>query len=131
MKELKSLTTFESACKIEGLDPKKVIPDFSNYPKKHRTAMIAHAKIVIMIDCANRLANNDKVWIANYDDPNQDKWEPRFYKPKGSSGFRFHDCDGWDSGSHVGSRLCFFSYDTMKYMVENKHYMKLFNEYAL
>lgn len=58
MKNYKDLKTFEDACKVEGLDPKLVLPDFSCYPEKDRESMIAHAKIVIIVKAANKLSND-------------------------------------------------------------------------
>lgn len=47
MKNYKDLKTFEDACKVLALDPKKVIPDFSCYPEQDRKSMAAHAKIIV------------------------------------------------------------------------------------
>src|SRR4051812_49335691 len=38
---------------------------------------------------------NGAAWIPDYDNPNQVKYEPRFWG--GSSGFRFDDYDDWNS----------------------------------
>ncbi|WP_407266867.1 hypothetical protein [Tenacibaculum maritimum] len=58
MKNFRDLKTFEDACKVEKLDPKTVIPDFSCYPEVDRKSMEAHAKLVIIVRAANRLAND-------------------------------------------------------------------------
>jgi hypothetical protein len=130
MKSLNQLKTFEGACKVEGLDPKTVIPNFSNFLKKDQASMIAHAKLVIIVRAANRLANGGEEWIPDFDNPNQYKYEAWLYKEKrGSSGFRFHGFGYWDSGSYVGSRLCFISRDVAEYVVTN--FNKLYNEYFL
>jgi hypothetical protein len=128
MEQLKKLT-FEEACKIEKIDPKKVKPDFSFLPVKERKAMVAISKIVIMVKAANRIANNGKAWKANHKN-NEVKFEPRWYMG-GSSGFRYRDCDGWHSRSLVGSRLCFKTYEAMTALTSNKHYVKLWNEWAV
>lgn len=47
---------------------------------------------------------NPKGWVADFDNTDQVKYEPRFVG--GSSGFRFHGCDHWRTFSYVGSRLC-------------------------
>ena len=98
------LSSFEDACKIEGLDPKKVIPDFSCYPEQHRESMESHARIVIIVAAANRVSNEGNPWFPDFDDRSQPKYEVWF--KKSSSGFRFHDCDRWFTFSFVGSRLC-------------------------
>jgi hypothetical protein len=128
MEQLKKLKTFESACKIEGVDPKKVLPDFSSYPSQHRKSMIAHAKLVIIVAAANRLANDGKTWKPDFDNVNQDKSEIWFYK-RGSSGFRYLGCADWATYSSVGSRLCFVSSDVAEYV--GKKFIKLYNEYLL
>jgi len=61
---MKKIKTFEDACKIEGLDPKKVIPDFSCYPEADRKAAESTAKLMIVIKAANRVVNNGKEFIA-------------------------------------------------------------------
>lgn len=127
MEKLKQLKTFEAACKIESLDPKKVIPDFSGFPKKDRKSMIAHAKLVIIVRAANRLANDGKEWVPDFDNLNQYKYEIWFKKY--SSGFRFYVRAYWFSDSSVGSRLCFISSEVAEYI--GKKFIKLYNEYLL
>ena len=127
MEKLKQLKTFESACKIEGLDPKKVLHTFSGFPRKDRKSMIAHSKLVIIVRAANRLANDGKEWKPDFDNADQAKYEAWFYK--GSSGFRFYDGDRWFSYSLVGSRLCFISKEVAEHTA--KKFIKLYNEYLL
>ncbi len=43
------IKTFEDACKSLGLNPKKIIPDFSVYPKKHQKGMIAHSRTEVRV----------------------------------------------------------------------------------
>jgi hypothetical protein len=127
---LKQLTTFEVACSVEGLEAKKVLPDFSSYPKKDRKAMIAHAKLVIIARAANRIANGGKEWKPDFSNHSQWKYTAYFFHPEGgSSGFRFDDCGGWNSSSSVGSRLCFISREVAEHV--GKTFIKLYNEYFL
>lgn len=121
------LKTFEDACQIEKVDPKKVIPDFKLFPVKDRKAMIAHAKLVIIAKAANRLANNGKPWKADFAKPDQWKYAPWFYMESGSSSFQCSDCANWYSHTTVGSRLCFLSSDLAKYVGET--FIKLYNDY--
>lgn len=125
---LKQLTSFNAACKVEGLDPKKVVPDFSGFPSEDRNAMVAHAKLVIITKAANRIANGGKPWKANFADHKQWKYTAWYYHPEeGSPGFRF-DVDGsWYSCSAVGSRLCFFSGAVAKHV--GTTFIGLVNEY--
>lgn len=123
---MKSIKTFQDACKAEGLDPKKVIPDFSLFPEKSRKAMIAHAKLIIIVMAVNRLANNGKEWIPDWNNTSGYKWYPWFYMG-GSSGFRFGGCDNWLTVSAVGSRLCFISEEVGTKTV--KQFIDLYKEY--
>lgn len=126
--EIEQLKTFEDACKVENLDPTTVIPDFSCYPEKDRKSMIAHAKLVIIVRAANRLANEGNEWIPDFNNEDQWKYEAWFER-RGSSGFRFGVCVGWYSCSLVGSRLCFISREVCEYVATQ--FIDLYNEYLL
>ena len=121
------LKTFEAACKVEGLNAKKVIPDFAAYPKEDRKAMIAHAKLVIIARAANRLANEGKEWKPDWNNNQWDKYYPWFWMNGGSRGFRSNGYALWLSNSTVGSRLCFISRDVAEHM--GKTFLKLYKEY--
>lgn len=129
MDKLKKLKTFNDACKIEGLDPKKVIPDFSGFPKQDHAAMIAHAKLVIIARAANRLANDGIEWKPDWSNHEQWKYNVWMYHPagRGSSGFRFGDCGRWGSAPYVGSRLCYISHEVATYV--GKKFETLYKEY--
>ena len=127
--ELKELKTFEDACKVESLDAKKVIPDFSGYPKKDQKAMIAHAKLLIIVRAANRIANKGKQWKPDWNNGQWDKYHVWFWMNGVSSGFRFDVCDDWRSASFVGSRLCFISREAGEYVA--KQFIKLYKDYFL
>lgn len=127
--DLEQLKTFEDACKVENLDPTTVIPDFSCYPEKDRKSMIAHAKIVIIVRAANRLANEGKEWTPDFNSHKEVKYEAWFEKGRGSSGFRFGGCAYWLSLSVVGSRLCFISSEVCEYVATQ--FIDLYNEYLL
>jgi hypothetical protein len=125
--ELKQLKTFEDACKVEGLNSKKAIPDFSGFPKKDQKAMIAHAKLIIIVRAANRIVNKGKQWKPDWNNGLWDKWYAWFWMDGGSSGFRLSDCGVWRSGSGVGSRLCFISRETGEHVA--KQFFKLYKDY--
>lgn len=129
MKELKNLKTFEDACKIENIDPKTAIPEFSIWSKKDQKAMTAHAKLVIIARAANRLANGGKEWTPDWTNYDQWKYYPWFDMSRGSSGFRFDDYVHWCSLSYVGSRLCFVSREVCEYV--GKQFIKLYKDYFL
>ncbi len=130
MKNYTDIKTFEDACKVLALDPNKVIPDFSCYPEKDRTSMIAHAKLVIIVRASNQLANNGKEWIPDFTNWGERKYEAWFdLEDNGSSGFRFHDYDDWRADSFVGSRLCFISSEVCEYVANQ--FIDLYKEYFL
>jgi hypothetical protein len=124
---MEQLKTFEDACKVEGLDPEKVLPAFSNYPSKDQKSMLAHAKLVIIVRAANRLANGGDEWIPDFDNRDERKYEIWF--EKGSSGFRFDVYVNWTTDSRVGSRLCFKSRELAKYIANQ--FEDLYNDYLL
>ncbi|WP_407266618.1 hypothetical protein [Tenacibaculum maritimum] len=130
MKNFTDLKTFEDACKVEKLDPKTVIPDFSCYPEADRKSMEAHAKLVIIVRAANRLANDGKQWIPDFTNFDERKYESWFdLEENGSSSFQFHDYDNWNSHSHVGSRLCFISREVCEYI--GKQFLDTYKEYFM
>ncbi|MDB0602333.1 hypothetical protein PL373_14520 [Tenacibaculum maritimum] len=130
MKNFTDLKTFEDACKVEKLDPKTVIPDFSCYPEEDRKSMEAHAKLVIIVRAANRLANDGKEWIPDFTNFDERKYEPWFdLENEGSSAFRSDDCDCWRTLSLVGSRLCFISREVCEYVAEQ--FIEIYKEYFL
>lgn len=123
------IKSFEDACKVEGLDPEKILPDFACYPEQDRKAMTAHAKLVIIARAVNRLANGGQEWKPDFTNWNQYKYQPWLHIPRGSSGFRFVGYVCWATSSGVGSRLCFISREVAKYVVEQ--FEDLYNEYFL
>lgn len=127
MKEYTDLKTFEDACLVEKLDPKKVIPDFKLYPIKDRKAMIAHAKLVIICSALNRLANKGRKWKPNWNNGKWDKYYPWYWMNGGSGGFRYGGYGDWRSYSSVGSRLCYLSSEVAEYA--GKQFIKLYKEY--
>ena len=132
MTEIKNYTdlkAFEDACKVLKLDNEKVIPDFSSYPEKDRKAMIAHAKLVIIVKASNQLANDGKEWIPDFSNYDELKYEAWFDLEGGSSGFRYRVCDRWSTFSRVGSRLCFISRGVCEYIAEQ--FIDLYRDYFL
>jgi len=122
------LKTFEDACLVEKLNPKKVLPDFKLYPAKDRKAMIAHAKLIIIARAANRLANGGKTWKPDWNNGKWDKYVNYFWMDNnGSSGFRYNGCGDWCSVTFVGSRLCFLSSGVAEYVA--KTFIKLYEDY--
>lgn len=129
MKAPKRLSSFAAACKVEKLDPKKLIIKLPGSSKDYVDALIAIAQLFIIIKAANRLANDGKEWKPNWDDSSQYKYYPWFWMDGGSSGFRFVGYDGWISASGVGSRLCFKSREDAEYY--GKKFLPLYKKFMV
>jgi hypothetical protein len=112
-------TTFNKACKNQGYDPDKIMPDFSMYPEKHRKALSALAQLLILADDAN-----PKDFEPDFNNLNQRKWLPivDMQKTKSNpSGFRFYAAYyGWShTYASLGSRLTFSDEKTTQEFFEN------------
>jgi hypothetical protein len=116
------IKTFEGACKVLKLDPKKALPVVSGMPKQHREAIIAHAKLVIIAEALN----GD--WKPDWSDYNQWKYYPWFEMKSSRFGY-----DGsyvnYSSYSNAGSRLCFRSAEIAKYA--GQQFKSLYKQYFL
>jgi hypothetical protein len=97
---------FEQACKNQGYDAEKVMPDLSMYPEKHREALAAVAQLFILSDDAN------KDFEPDYNNNYQRKYSPWVdmeTDENNPSGFRFDGAVYVYSGTYadLGSRLVF------------------------
>nr|WP_299385561.1 hypothetical protein [Allomuricauda sp.] len=121
---MENIKTFKDACKVLGLDSDKVLPDFGPFPEKHRKAIEAHAKLVIIAEALN------DGWVPDWGNYDQWKYEPWFDMGGSSgSGFACCVCDGWHSGSTCGSRLCYKSRELAEYA--GKQFIELYRHYLL
>ena len=115
--------SFEDACELLGIEAN--LPEVSMLPTNHQKAIIAHYKLVIIAEAIN------DGWEPNWDNWDERKYYPWFYM-KGSSsgsGFSYDDFDCWNSGSNVGSRLCFKTYKITKYVGQT--FIDLYKDYFL
>jgi hypothetical protein len=116
------IKTFEDACRVLNLESEKIIPDFSLFPETDREAMIAHAKLIIIA----KAINGD--WTPDWADSSQWKYYPWFEMGSSSGvGFSADVYDFWDTGSSVGSRLCFENREKAKYV--GKQFQELYKIY--
>lgn len=113
MQKLTDLKTFEDACTIEGIKPDSITA--SGLSQEDNNALLALAKLFIIVRAANRLINDGKEWKPDYND-NTWKYFAWFAMDGGSGGFRYDDCAHWTSGSSVGSRLCFKTSEAAEYI---------------
>lgn len=121
------IKTFEDACTALGIDASK-LPDVSMLPSEHQDAITAHYKLVIIAQALN------EGWKPNWNDSNEYKYYPWFNvkasknNPSGS-GFSYDDYGRWNTGTLVGSRLCFKSSELAEYA--GKTFKKLYEQYFL
>lgn len=121
------IKTFEDACKALGIDA-NALPDFSMMPEHHRKALVAHCKIVIIVEAVN------EGWKPNWADSNEYKFElwPDIHenstKPSGF-GLSYFGYGFWIATTYVGSRLCFKNRDVAKHTFET--FKDLYEDYLL
>lgn len=121
------IKTYEDACEALKLKT-PLLPDMSALPDKHRDAIIAHFKLVIIAEALN------EGWQPNWNDSNEYKYYPWFEikasksKPAGF-GFSFTYYVRWYTFTTVGSRLCFKTRE--KALYAGKHFEDLYKEYFL
>lgn len=113
------IKSYEDACKEKGYDPIAELPYKDPITKRQKVAN-AH----IMLDIIAEALQDG--FIGDYNNVSQHKWFPVF-KVTGS-GFGFSDSgyDGWNSGTLVGSRLCFPKEAVSDYF--GKQFIDLHNE---
>jgi len=120
------IKSFEDACNALGINA--VEPDFSAMPEKHRKALLAHYKLVIIAEAFN------EGWKPDWYNSSEYKYYPWFdMSPEGQEhtgcGFSFNVCDFDTSGTTVGSRLCYKSRELAEYA--GKQFEELYKDYFL
>ena len=120
------IKTFDDACKALEYDAS--IPQLGNAPAKHKKALEAHYKLVIITEAIN------EGWQPDWADHNQPKYElwPDIIeddnKPSGF-GLSSYVCGYWYSHTTVGSRLCFQSREKARHCFET--FKQLWEDYFL
>lgn len=93
------LDTFEDACRIKGVYPADIIP-FPNPKNDFQEGTNAFCMLTLI---------SDVLWedeVPDYDNGDQEKWEPRFVKLKGGGfGFSGTYFGHWRTYTDAGSRL--------------------------
>ena len=121
------IKTFLAACKELKLDPKKVVPNTTAFPKPHQKALIAIAKLMIVIQALN----GD--WVPDWNDSEQNKyygWWDMEKDKNNPSGFRLADVYYFlCSTSGVGSRLCFKSSEIAEWALKQKEIVQLYKDF--
>ena len=117
---MKKIKSFEDACKVLGIKPKH-LPSVGRLPEKHKNAIIAHYKLVIIAEALN------EGWKPNWKDLNEWKYYPWFRMS--GSGFAFGDFGYGHSNTNVGSRLVFKSEELARYA--GTKFKKLYQQYMV
>ena len=122
-----NIKTFEQACEALGVDA-NALPDFSMIPEGHKKAMLAHYKLVIIVEAVNEGWKPD--W-SNHDEPKYELWPDVVSDETKPSGFglSYDGAADWRAGSYVGSRLCFKSRDLARHTFET--FKELYEDYLL
>lgn len=116
--KIENTKTFEEVCDFMAVNPNDIIP-YKNPVNSFQKGINAFAKLTFIADAFNG------EWKADWSNTNQKKWYPYFDM---SSGFRFCDTDfnSDDTGTDVGSRLCFRDDETAKNV--GKTFISLYEE---
>jgi hypothetical protein len=97
--DYKKITSFETACEAEGIDP-KLLPDVSMLPEQFRKPIIAG--YILMV--AFKAINQD--WKPDWSNWNENKYFPWFRVLSSGFGFSGTDYNCANADAYVGSRLC-------------------------
>lgn len=128
MEKLNDLKTFEDACKILGIDPATVIAPGT--VQEDTAALVALAKLFIIVRAANRLVNEGQDWKPDWNDDDQYKYFAYFWMDdNGSSGFQYLDYVTWYSNTDVGSRLAFKTSEAAEYI--GNHFLELYKTFMV
>lgn len=102
--DFRSITSFEDACKKEGIDPLQ-LPDVSMVDPGMGKALIAAYKLFVIFKAIN------DGYVPNWNNDSEYKYFPWFYikadetRP-GGFGFSDSGCDRWRTAADCGSHLC-------------------------
>lgn len=124
---VREVLSVKQAFKLQGLDVLK-LPGVSKLPKRFRLWLEWLYKMAVVVEAFNT-DENGKLWIPDYNNPNEYKyeiwWEVKAdSKHPSGSGLSFLDCVRWITASFVPARLCFKNRDTAIFV--GKHFAKEF-----
>ena len=116
------IKSFEDAVKATG---RPNTPDFSNVPEDLREYFEAQYKMVVISEALN------EGWEPDWDNENEAKYFPWFWKEAVSSGFVFRDAYYYYSHASAGSgsRLCFKTRALAEYA--GKQFIDIWNKILL
>lgn len=120
------IKSFEDACK--HLNIQANLPNVENLPEKHQKAIVAHYKLVIIIQVLN------EGWEPDWKDFGQLKYFPWFdvvtsKESVSGVGLSYDDYAFTYSATTVGSRLCLKTSELARYVAEQ--FKELYEDYFL
>jgi hypothetical protein len=123
---MKAVKTFDEAYLALGYDAS--IPAFENAREKHRKALLAHYKLIIIVEAINDgwtpdWSNTDEYKYGLFHDIVKDETKPSGF------GLAYDVCVSWATYTAVGSRLCFQSRDAAKHCFDT--FKDLWEDYFL
>ena len=124
---MEKIKTFEDACAALKLDP-AALPGVTGLPEKHQKAIVAHYKLIIIAEALN------DGWKPNWKDWDESKYYPWFDMDNDDddqpgSGFSYGDYGCGRTGTCLGSRLCFKTWELAEYA--GKQFEELYKEYFM
>ena len=112
--------TFEDACEVLGIrQPEFEILDTGGIAQDFKS-IVAYTRLIIIVRALN------EGWTPDWSNSSQYKYYP-YFKTSSGSGLAYHGFDGWDSGTFVGSRLCFKSRELAEYA--GKQFQSIYNDF--
>ena len=124
---VREVLSVKQAFKVRDIDILKM-PGLSKIPKRFRLWLEWLYKMAVVAEAFNT-DENGKLWIPNYNDPNEYKYEIWWNvkadpKHASGSGLSCRDFGRWAASSSVPARLCFINRDTAIFV--GKHFAKEF-----
>ncbi len=92
--------SFNDACALLGINTN--LPEVSALPEKHRRAIRANYKLIIIAEALN------EGWVPNWNDANESKYFPWFtVNASAGLGYSYVSSTTSNTNANIGSQLCF------------------------
>lgn len=114
---MERIKTIEDVLKYHNIEKDDFEADYKGLPKD----VTAYRLLVLIAAALN------EGWTPDWDNSNERKYNSYF--TMGSSGFRYYGYDDWNTGSIVGSRLCFKTKELAIYAAEQ--FKDIYSNYFL
>lgn len=124
----KKIKSFEIACQALGREA--VLPEVSKLPPAIQKYLIAHTKLITIIEAMNFVEGNWKPDYTNWDEPKYYVWPEVAADKERPSGFGFSNSYSFYgyAYSYVGSRLCFKTRDMALWALKQHEDLFIINQ---